>query len=167
MKTLVVLDNEAVQALGSVVHPKYQRIMDLVEVVVQRKRRAVDVALVVPTTVRVEAGWDRTAAAWAMANRLRVADEALSPAQANVAARIRATSRVSVADAHLGAVLQASEAANLTVLTSDRTDIAAVAGSRKVTVVRNLIQAGQRRQMRPCTADTRFSCTSCQPFLHR
>ena len=81
MKTLVVLDNEAVQALGSVVHPKYQRIMDLVQVVVQRKRRAVDVALVVPTTVRVEAGWDRTAAAWAMANRLRVADEALSPAR--------------------------------------------------------------------------------------
>jgi predicted nucleic acid-binding protein len=136
MKSLVVLDNEAVQALGSASHPKHRRALAFVRVVVQRKRRAVEVALAVPTTVRVEAGWDRTAAAWALLNRLRVADEALGPAQANLAAQIRATAQVSVADAHLGAVIQASEAERLTVLTSDRADIVAVAGRRRANVVR-------------------------------
>ena len=76
MKSLIVLDNEAVQAMGSPAHPKHQRVLSLVQVVAQRKRRAAEVALAVPTTVRAQAGWDRTVAAWALANRLRVADEA-------------------------------------------------------------------------------------------
>jgi hypothetical protein len=136
MKSLIVLDNEAVQAVGSPTHPKHQRVLSLVQVIAQRKRRAAEVALAVPTTVRVEAGWDRTVAAWALANRLRVADEALGRTEANVAAQIRAATGVSVADAHLGAVLQGSKAQKVTVLTSDPGDVAAVAGSRAVTIVR-------------------------------
>jgi hypothetical protein len=136
MKSLIVLDNEAVQAIGSTAHPKHKRVLSLVQVVAQRKRRAAEVALAVPTTVRVEAGWDRTVATWALANRLRVADETLGRAEANVAAQIRATTGVSVADAHLGAVLQGSKAEKVTVLTSDPGDMAAVAGSRAVTIVR-------------------------------
>ncbi len=87
VKSLIVLDNEAVQAMGSPAHPKHQRVLSLVQVVAQRKRRAAEVALAVPTTVRAQAGWDRTVAAWALANRLRVADEALGRAEANVAVR--------------------------------------------------------------------------------
>jgi hypothetical protein len=136
VKSLIVLDNEAVQAMGSPAHPKHQRVLSLVQVVAQRKRRAAEVALAVPTTVRAQAGWDRTVAAWALANRLRVADEALGRAEANVAAQIRAATGVPVADAHLGAVLQGSKAQRVTVLTSDPGDVAAVAGSRAVTIVR-------------------------------
>jgi hypothetical protein len=135
VKSLVLLDNEAVQALGSADHPKHRRALSLVQVVAQRKRRAADLALAVPTTVRVEAGWDRTATPWALANRLRIADEPLGPQEANVSAHIRAAAHVSVADAHLGAVLQGSQAETLTVITRDPNDVAAVAGNRRVTVV--------------------------------
>jgi hypothetical protein len=134
VKSLIVLDNEAVQALGYDLDEA--QVLSLVQVVAQRKRRAAEVALAVPTTVRAQAGWDRTVAAWALANRLRVADEALGRAEANVAAQIRAATGVSVADAHLGAVLQGSKAQRVTVLTSDPGDVAAVAGSRAVTIVR-------------------------------
>jgi hypothetical protein len=136
VKFAVVLDNEAVQALGDVAHPKHRRVIGLVQVVAQRKRRAIDVALVVPTAVRVEAGWDRTGTPWATLNRLGVVDEALGPAQANVAAQVRSAMGVSVADAHLGAVVQASKADRVTVLTSDPGDVAAVAGSRPIKVIR-------------------------------
>jgi hypothetical protein len=136
VKLVVVLDNEAVQALGDAAHPKHRRLIGLVQVVAHRKRRALDIALVVPTAVRVEAGWDRAEAAWASVNRLGVIDEVLGPGQANVAAQIRSATGVSVADAHLGAVVQASNADRVTVLTSDPGDAAAVAGGRPVNIIR-------------------------------
>jgi hypothetical protein len=60
----------------------------------------------------------------------------MGPQEANVSAHIRAAAHVSMADAHLGAALQDSQAETLTVLTSDRNDIAAPGGDRRVTVVR-------------------------------
>ena len=86
MTSLILLDNEAVRALGAVEHPKHRRVLSHVQVVTQRKRRAVPVDIGVPTTVRVEAGWDRTAAAWAFPNRLRIADVVLDTARADTAA---------------------------------------------------------------------------------
>lgn len=49
MSRLVLLDNEAVQALGAVEHPKHRRVLSHVQVVAQRKRRAVPVEIEVPT----------------------------------------------------------------------------------------------------------------------
>jgi hypothetical protein len=130
-----LLDNEAVQALGDLGHPKHRRVISQVQVVAQRKRRAVEVSIAVPTSVRVEAGWNRTAASWALANRLRITDEALGASQANTAATIRRQCDVSVADAHLGAAIRTATARNVTVVTSDPVDIRAVAGNRTVTIV--------------------------------
>jgi hypothetical protein len=136
MTRLVVLDNEAVQALASPRHPKHKQTLGYVEVVERRKRNAASISLVTPTSVRVEAGWDRTSPAWAFLNRLRIADVPLDAGYANTAAAIRERAHVSVADAHAGATVQsAPDDADITVVTSDPEDIRTVAGGRPVTVV--------------------------------
>jgi hypothetical protein len=104
-------------------------------VVADRKRRAIDVRLAVPTTVRAEAGWDRRASSWAFANRLGITDIDLDTPGANTAASIRNKTGVSMADAHLGAVIQSTLALPTTVVTSDPDDIRLVAGDTAMTIV--------------------------------
>lgn len=135
MTRLVVLDNEAVQALAGPRHPKHKRVLGHMEAVERRKRQAAAISLVVPAAVRVEAGWDRTAPQWAFLNRLRVADVPLDSVHANAAAAIHDEAQVSVADAHVGATVRVAANADVTVITSDPTDIRRVAGDRQVTVV--------------------------------
>jgi hypothetical protein len=135
MSRLVILDNEAVQALRVPTHPKHNRVVGHVQVVAIRKKRATPVSLVVPTAVRVEAGWDRTSADWAFANHLRIADVPLDAAHANSAAAILDGIGVSVADAHIGAAVEGSPNADITVITSDPHDIRKVARDRGITVV--------------------------------
>ena len=135
MSQIVLLDNEAVQALGDPTHHKHRRLLSHTQVVANRKRRATDVCLAVPTAVRVEAGWNRSSPLWALANRLRIADMVLDAASANVAAAIRASTGVSVPDAHLGAVIRSGPADHVTVLTSDPGDVGRVAGDATVTII--------------------------------
>ena len=135
MSHVVLLDNEAVQALADTSHPKHRRVLSHVQVVAQRTRRAVPIRLVVPTSVRVEAGWDRTAARWAFPNRLRITDGELDTAHADTAAAIRHRTGVSVADAHLGAAMASAVPDRVTVITSDPDDMRVVAGDTKITVV--------------------------------
>lgn len=130
---VVVLDNEAVQALRDPAHPKHRRLVSHVQVIANRKRRASAIEMVVPTTVRVESGWDRTSPAWAFPNQLRIADVPLDSAAANCAAALRARTGVSVTDAHLGTVLRSASAA--TVITSDPLDMRQLAGDADVTIV--------------------------------
>jgi predicted nucleic acid-binding protein len=134
MTQLIVLDNEAIQALRDPAHPKHRRAVSHAQVVVSRKRRAAAIQMVVPTAVRVEAGWDRTSAAWAFPNRLRIADVPLDTGQASMAAAIRNRTGVCVADAHLGAVIQSASADQITVVTSDPHDMRLVAGDKHVNV---------------------------------
>jgi predicted nucleic acid-binding protein len=89
----------------------------------------------VPASVRVEAGWDRTAPSWAFVNRFRIADIPLDTNHANAAAGIAKRTGVSVADAHLGAAIQAAENDHVLVLTSDPDDMRQVAEGRRVDVV--------------------------------
>ncbi len=135
MSRLVVLDNEAVQALRDPSHRKHRRVVGYIQVVAERKRRAAAINAVVPTAVRVEAGWDRTSPAWAFLNRLRIADVLLDTAYANSAAAIRGRSGASVADAHLGAVMTSASGTEITVITSDPRDMQEVAGDANVTIV--------------------------------
>lgn len=135
MSRLVVLDNEAVQALRDPAHSKHRRVVSHVQVVVSRKRRAETIGIVVPTAVRVEAGWDRTSSAWAFPNRLRIADSSLDTPSANAAAAIHARTRVSVADAHVGAVMRSGQDAHLTVITSDPGDMRQLAEDVDVTII--------------------------------
>jgi hypothetical protein len=104
------------------------------QVVASRKRRAVAIQMVVPTAVRVEAGWDRTSPAWAFPNRLRITDSPLDTANANTAAGIRGRTGVSVADSHLGAIIQSAPHDQITVVTSDPGDMRLVAGDKNITV---------------------------------
>jgi hypothetical protein len=135
MSQVVLLDNEAVQALQDPAHPKHRRVVAQAQVVAQRKRQASTIETVVPTAVRVEAGWDRSAPAWAFPNRLRIADMPLDSIHANTAAVIRNRTGVSVADAHLGAVIQSTAADRITVVTSDPEHMRLVAGTRQIAVV--------------------------------
>lgn len=134
MTRLVVLDNEAVQALADPTHRKHRQVVSHVQVVASRKRRAAAIEIAVPTAVRVEAGWDRTSPAWAFPNHLRIADIPLDTASANTAAAIHSRTAVSVADAHLGAVIQSAPAGQITVVTSDPDDMRLVAGDKDITV---------------------------------
>ena len=133
----VVLDNEAIQSLLSPAHPKHRRAVTLIQVVTTRARRSTEGRVVVPTAVRVEAGWDRTTAAAAVVNRLGITDVALAGAEADTAAAIRSAVGVSVADAHIGACARAAAALGpVTILTSDPGDMAVVVGTAKVTIAR-------------------------------
>jgi predicted nucleic acid-binding protein len=134
MMRLIVLDNEAVQALQDPAHPKHRQIVSHTQVIASRKRRAAAIQLAVPTAVRVEAGWDRTSSAWAFPNRLRIADIPLDAANASIAAAIRNRTGVSVADAHLGAAIQSAPTGPITVVTSDPGDMRLVVGDRQITV---------------------------------
>jgi hypothetical protein len=134
MTHLVVLDCEAIQALRDPGHPKHRRVVSHAQVVASRKRCAVAIQMVVPTAVRVEAGWDRTSPAWAFPNRLRIADSPLGTVSANAAAGIRDRTGVSVADSHLGAVIQSAPHDQITVVTSDPGDMRLVAGDKNITV---------------------------------
>ena len=134
MTRLVVLDCEAVQALRDPAHPKHRQVVSHAQVVASRKRRAVAIQMVVPTAVRVEAGWDRTSPAWVFTSRLRIADSPLDTVSANAAAGIRDRTGVSVADSHLGAVIQSAPHDQITVVTSDPGDMRLVAGDKNITV---------------------------------
>ncbi len=137
MSQAIVFDNEAVQALSDPDHPKHNRVVSHVQVVTDRKKRATQTSIVVPTSVRVEAGWDRTDPAWAFPNSLGIADAGLDTALANAATaiRYRTGTGISVADAHVGAVIQSSASARITVITSDPDDMQLVAESTPVVVV--------------------------------
>jgi predicted nucleic acid-binding protein len=131
---IVVLENEAVQALMSVNHPKHRPVLAHVEVVAARKKKAVALDVFAPTAVRAEAGWDRTSQHAAFINLLRIRDAPLDTNSADLAAAIVSAHGVSVADAHIGAVIQARDGTGaITVLSSDPHD---VAGTTTVTVVR-------------------------------
>jgi len=136
VKRLVLLDNEAVQALGGgPAHRKHRRVVYEVLTAASRTTRGRRVGVAVPTTVRVEAGWDRTSSAWAFVNRLRIADVPLSAEHADAAAGIRKRTGVSVADAHLGSAIRNAEQDHVTVVTSDPRDIRKVAEGRRVDIV--------------------------------
>lgn len=129
-----MLDNEAVQALATTTHSKHRRVLAHLEGVVSRRRRGRAVVAVVPSAVRVEAGWDRTAAA-ALLNRLQIRDHVLDGPAANVAARIVSSGVASsVADAHVGATVR-DIGGDVVVLTSDPDDMAAVSGPAPVRIV--------------------------------
>lgn len=119
---VVLLDSEAVSALADPGHQKHRRMTAYLAGVANRKQRFVALRAVVPTSVRVESGWDRSAPKSAVINRLRIADVPLDRALADVAAGIASDQGVSVADAHLGAVMRELPDDEVVVLTSDPPD---------------------------------------------
>lgn len=91
-------------------------------------------ARALPAAVRVEAGWDRTSPAWVFPNRLRITDSPLDTASASTAAGIRNQTGLSVADSHIGAVIQSAHGDQITVVTSDPDEMCLVAGDKRITL---------------------------------
>lgn len=133
---MIVLDNEAVQALADPRHPKHRTVVAHLAGGATRRRRGRNVEVIVPTTVRVEAGWDRSAPSAAAINRFPIGDHPLDSPAADVAAAINRASSTGVADAHLGATVRALGPAETVVLTSDPVDAAAVCAPAQTTIVR-------------------------------
>ena len=132
----IILDNEAVQALANSEHSKHRRVVAHLQAAVDRRGRGQTVETVVPTAVRVEAGWDRTSPTAAAINRFRIRDVTLDADIANEAARIISARIVSsVADAHIGATARRAAADDVTILTSDPTDVALASGAANVRVI--------------------------------
>lgn len=135
--TVLILDNEAVQALVTRHHPKFEIVVAHLESHARRGgQRQLPDAVWVPTTVRVEAGWDRTDPSTAHANRLNLRDRPLDSDRANAAARLVQLHGVSPADAHIGAMVETLGDEVVIVLTSDPKDIARVCPPRSIRIVR-------------------------------
>jgi sarcosine oxidase gamma subunit len=132
---LILLDNEAVQAVRDPAHRKHRHVIVLILDGAKLRARSRPIRVAVPAAVRVEAGWDRTSPAWSSVNRFRIADVPLDTGHADAAAGIAKRTGVSVADAHLGAAIQGAEADDVLVLTSDPGDTRKVAEGRRVDVV--------------------------------
>jgi len=108
-------------------HRKHRRALAFVEATAARNlRRAGTVRLVVPTAVRVEAGWDRRAAGADAINRLRVDDAPLGSRAADLAVPVRVDLGVSVTDAALAAAVATAPEPHA-VITSDAQDLRAIA----------------------------------------
>lgn len=133
---MVVLDNEAIQALVRTDHPKHRLVLSHLELSVARRRRNQAASILVPTAARVEAGWDRRDPRSVSINRLRIIDHPLDRETANEAADIVNRTGVTVADAHVGAAARTVDDDTVVVLTSDPTDIELAAGSRNIRAVR-------------------------------
>jgi hypothetical protein len=133
----VVLDNEAVVALADVAHPKHQAVLALIEVTNQRRARNERLSVVVPTAVRVEAGWDRTDPAAAQLNRIsRAVDVDLDAAGANRCVGLRRlVPEASVVDATVALAAEAARLQPVTIITSDADDITRLVGYTDTRVV--------------------------------
>ena len=130
----IVFDNEAIQALMDRSHPKHRQVVTFVESASARNvRRAGWMRLVVPTTVRVEAAWDRRHPSAARINQLGITDAPLDTDAANRASRLGDVLGVSAADAHIAALLSETKGP-YAVVTSDRKDLDRIAAHLGITV---------------------------------
>jgi len=131
MTGTLILDCEAVQALHDPDHPKHTRASDFIAANAIRGRRSAPSALrvVVPVTVRIEAGWDRNAPTSSNINRLAKAQDApCLGAHANHAVQIRRSlPHLSLVDATIGAVAVSSPPP-VRILTSDVDDMSTLLG---------------------------------------
>lgn len=121
---MLVLDNEAVQALVEPTHAKHALALALLEARTQRNARTPgSVIAVVPTAVRVEAGVDRTDPGAHALGRLRVHDVELTTARADAASRLRKAVGGSTEDATVAEAATGHADALVTVVTADLTDL--------------------------------------------
>ena len=120
----LVLDTAAAAALLST------RRVDRVRASVVEAVAAADTGVVVPTAVRVEAGWDRRAPSAARANQLVPDDDVVDRRAADRAVGLRsAVPRASVVDASVAVAAERVVGADVVeVLTSDLDDLRDLAG---------------------------------------
>lgn len=99
MTHLIILDSQAVTSLADPSHRRHRRVVAMSQAIAGRKRHAAAVEVVVPTSVRVEAGWDRGSVAWVFPHQLCITDFPIDNARANAATAISHHPGISVTDA--------------------------------------------------------------------
>ncbi len=133
--SIIVLDNEAIQALSNQSHPKHRRLLALIERYRQHLEQGSRVSLIVPTTVRVEAMIDRQEPKASFVNRIVNQDHLLDSKYADRAAELRNDfSFLSVTDAHIAAIATLSDA-EVVVITSDVKDFRNSLSTETVNIV--------------------------------
>ena len=124
-----VLDNEAVQALARQDHRKHRQLLAFVDAAATRNAvRAGTVRILTPVIARVEAGVARSSSA--LLGRYRVTDEPLDGPGADRAVLLRRGAGGSVVDACVAEAALALPSGEVTVLTSDLTDIPRLVADR-------------------------------------
>ncbi len=118
----LVLDNEAVQALADQAHRKHRLLLAYVDAAATRNAvRADTVRILIPVAARVEAGVARSSSA--LLGRYRAVDTPLDGTRADRAVRLRLDAGGSAVDACVAEVAVTAPAGEVTVLTSDLTDL--------------------------------------------
>jgi predicted nucleic acid-binding protein len=123
--TLLILDNEAIQALSHHSHPKHRRMLAIIERFQSLLQRGFQATLIVPTTVRVEALINRQDPAASFVNRI-----------VNYAATLRQQFPIlSVVDAHIAA-LALVDKRDIVLITSDTDDFENCLSSKDINIIR-------------------------------
>jgi predicted nucleic acid-binding protein len=133
--SIIVLDNEAIQALSNQSHPKHRRLLALIERYRQHLEQGSRASLIVPTTVRVEAMINRQEPKASFVNRIVNQDHLLNSKYADRAVELRNDfSFLSVADAHIAAIATLSDA-EVVIITSDVKDFRNSLSTENVNIV--------------------------------
>jgi hypothetical protein len=129
-----VLDNEAVQALARLSHPKHRRMVEVLHATARRPGSVV----VVPTPVRVEAAVPRDSATTSGLGRLKVSDVELTGARADRAIALASGITASAVDATVAQCAEELAAAGrpVVVYTSDVADLSRLCAGARVAVRR-------------------------------
>ena len=122
----MLLDNHAVTVMRDAAHPEHRRILAMMTGIAKRKSRGATTTIGIPTTIRIEADWDRQLPGAAAINQLPIPDIALAASMINSAASLHsALPSLSVPDSHLGIAMSTSTPP-VAVVTGDDEDVKAM-----------------------------------------
>lgn len=120
----MVLDNEALQALADLRHPKHRVMLEKIAAVKYESARGASVRVVTPTAVRVEALVSRQTAGTAALGRFNVQDIALDSTRADRCVALAAAATATAVDATVAEVAESeARTRQVSVYTSDVGDL--------------------------------------------
>lgn len=131
---VLVLGPEAIVALSDPGHPHHRQTLAFYEANRPARRGNKDRRTVVPVSVRVEVGWDRTTSVAGPIDRLNLRDVVLDRASADRAAALRRQAGASAIEAALGAALASFPDDDVTVLTGDPEGVARLTDGATVNI---------------------------------
>lgn len=125
----LVLDNEALQALGDRRHAKHRVMLEKIAAVAYESRRGASVRVVTPTVVRVEALISRRASETATLGRFKVQDITLDSTRADRCVVLAAAATATAVDATVAEAAESeARTRRVSVYTSDVADLTRLVG---------------------------------------
>lgn len=121
----LVLDNEALQALADLRHPKHRVMLEKIAAVKYESARGASVRVVTPTAVRVEALVSRQSTGTASLGRFHVQDIALDATRADRCIALAGAASATAVDATVAETAESeARTRRVSVCTSDVEDLA-------------------------------------------